>query len=84
VIGDLLLIGLQTPCSTLPASTYFPTTYVLLPHRRESFDMLITPSNQPSVGLINGELTIPGNLLRREVFDPIVNQVCGENLITQE
>jgi hypothetical protein len=29
----------------------------------------------PSVGLINGELCIPGNLLRREVFDPIVNEV---------
>lgn len=28
-----------------------------------------------SVGLINGELAIPGNLLRREVFDPVVDQV---------
>lgn len=28
----------------------------------------------PSVGLINGELCIPGNLLRREVFDPVVNE----------
>ncbi|KAG2093037.1 actin-like ATPase domain-containing protein [Suillus cothurnatus] len=27
-----------------------------------------------SVGLINGELAIPGNLIRREVFDPVVNQ----------
>ena len=27
------------------------------------------------VGLFNGELSIPGNLLRREVFDPVVNQV---------
>jgi hypothetical protein len=32
-------------------------------------------SHDPSVGLINGELSIPGNLLRREVFDPVVNQV---------
>jgi hypothetical protein len=31
--------------------------------------------DDPQVGLINGELTIPGNLLRREVFDPVVNQV---------
>ncbi|THH09897.1 hypothetical protein EW146_g8542 [Bondarzewia mesenterica] len=31
--------------------------------------------DDPSVGLINGELSIPGNLLRREVFDPVVNQV---------
>lgn len=29
-----------------------------------------------AVGLVNGEMTIPGNLLRREVFDPVVNQVC--------
>lgn len=29
-----------------------------------------------AVGLVNGEVTIPGNLLRREVFDPVVNQVC--------
>ncbi|KAH9982005.1 actin-like ATPase domain-containing protein [Russula compacta] len=28
----------------------------------------------PQVGLFNGELSIPGNLLRREVFDPVVNQ----------
>lgn len=32
--------------------------------------------HDPSVGLINGELSIPGNLLRREVFDPVVNEVC--------
>ena len=31
--------------------------------------------DDPSVGLINGELAIPGNLLRREVFDPVVRQV---------
>ncbi|KAH7909310.1 actin-like ATPase domain-containing protein [Hygrophoropsis aurantiaca] len=31
--------------------------------------------HDPSVGLINGELAIPGNLIRREVFDPVVNQV---------
>lgn len=31
--------------------------------------------HDPSVGLIHGELSIPGNLLRREVFDPVVNQV---------
>ncbi|KAJ3500666.1 hypothetical protein NLJ89_g9692 [Agrocybe chaxingu] len=31
--------------------------------------------HDPSVGLINGQLSIPGNLLRREVFDPVVNQV---------
>lgn len=31
--------------------------------------------HDPSVGLINGELAIPGILLRREVFDPVVLQV---------
>ena len=31
--------------------------------------------HDPSVGLINGELAIPGNLLRREVFDPVISQV---------
>lgn len=31
--------------------------------------------HDPSVGLINGQLAIPGNLLRREVFDPVVNEV---------
>lgn len=30
--------------------------------------------DDPAVGLINGELAIPGNLLRREVFEPVVNQ----------
>ncbi|KAH9922307.1 actin-like ATPase domain-containing protein [Epithele typhae] len=28
-----------------------------------------------AVGLVNGEVAIPGNLLRREVFDPVVGQV---------
>jgi hypothetical protein len=32
--------------------------------------------HDPSVGLVNGQLSIPGNLLRREVFDPVVNEVC--------
>jgi len=31
--------------------------------------------HDPSVGLIDGQLSIPGNLLRREVFDPVVSQV---------
>lgn len=29
----------------------------------------------PEVGLENGQLSIPGNMLRREVFDPVVEQV---------
>jgi hypothetical protein len=32
--------------------------------------------HDPSVGLVNGELAILGNLLRRDVFDPVVAQVC--------
>lgn len=31
--------------------------------------------DDPAVGLVNGEVTIPGNLLRQEVFDPVVNEV---------
>jgi len=31
--------------------------------------------DDPSIGLFNGELAIPGNLLRREVFDPVIEQV---------
>ncbi|THU93853.1 actin-like ATPase domain-containing protein [Dendrothele bispora CBS 962.96] len=31
--------------------------------------------NDPTVGLIDGQLSIPGALLRREVFDPVVEQV---------
>lgn len=30
--------------------------------------------HDPSVGLIDGQLSIPGNLLRREVFDPVIGQ----------
>ncbi|KAG5645618.1 hypothetical protein DXG03_005609 [Asterophora parasitica] len=30
--------------------------------------------HDPSVGLIDGQLCIPGNLLRREVFDPVVGE----------
>ncbi|KAF6747910.1 actin-like ATPase domain-containing protein [Ephemerocybe angulata] len=31
--------------------------------------------DDPSVGLINGQLAIPGNLLKQQVFDPVVDQV---------
>ncbi|KAJ7128137.1 actin-like ATPase domain-containing protein [Mycena crocata] len=31
--------------------------------------------DDPSVGLINGQLAIPGHLLREAVFDPVVNEV---------
>jgi hypothetical protein len=36
------------------------------------------------VGLINGELTIPGSSLRREVFDPVVEQVMHSKLLIQK
>ena len=42
--------------------------------------------DDPSVGLVNGELAIPGNLLRREVFDPVIDQArqtnYSDNLLT--
>ena len=42
--------------------------------------------DDPSVGLVNGELAIPGNLLRREVFDPVIDQArqtnCSDNPVT--
>jgi len=31
--------------------------------------------HDPSIGLMNGDLVIPGNLLRREVFEPVISQV---------
>jgi hypothetical protein len=31
--------------------------------------------DDPSVGLVNGDLAIQGALLRREVFGPVVTQV---------
>ncbi|KAF5381924.1 hypothetical protein D9757_007563 [Collybiopsis confluens] len=33
--------------------------------------------DDPTVGLVDGQLTIPGALLRREVFDPVVEQVLA-------
>ncbi|KAK7035357.1 hypothetical protein VNI00_011888 [Paramarasmius palmivorus] len=37
----------------------------------------VEDANDPSVGLIDGQLSIPGVLLRREVFDPVVDQVLA-------
>lgn len=31
--------------------------------------------HDPEVGLIHGDLAIPGYLLRRDVFDPVIQQV---------
>nr|GAT50247.1 predicted protein [Mycena chlorophos] len=33
------------------------------------------PADDPSVGLVNGQLGIPGRLLRKIVFDPVVDEV---------
>ncbi|KIO30475.1 hypothetical protein M407DRAFT_20531 [Tulasnella calospora MUT 4182] len=38
--------------------------------------------DDPSVGLVNGELAIPGILLRREVFDPVIEEVL--NLLEEQ
>ncbi|KAF7791585.1 hypothetical protein EIP86_002602 [Pleurotus ostreatoroseus] len=35
----------------------------------------VEDTDDPTIGLRNGDLTIPGNLLRQEVFDPVVHQV---------
>ena len=39
-----------------------------------------------SVGLSNGVLALPGNVLRREVFDPVIDQArqssCSDNPVT--
>lgn len=51
------------------------------PHGGYSFPLKLTQNNllkdphDPGVGLINGDLVIPGNLLRNDVFDPVVDQV---------
>lgn len=37
--------------------------------------------HDPDVGLIHGDLAIPGNLLRRDVFDPVVQQVCERTFL---
>ena len=37
----------------------------------------VEDTDDPRAGLRNGDLTIPGQLLRQEVFDPVVQQVCG-------
>ncbi|KAF8331926.1 actin-like ATPase domain-containing protein [Cantharellus anzutake] len=42
----------------------------------------VEDSDDPSVGLIEGKLVIPGILLRREVFDPVIEQVL--NLIEEQ
>lgn len=38
----------------------------------------VEDADDPSVGLINGELAIPGILLRREVFDPVIDEVSAQ------
>lgn len=37
--------------------------------------------DDPAVGLVNGELAIPGVLLRREVFDPVVTEVRATSMV---
>ena len=42
----------------------------------------VDPEDDPSVGLINGELAIPGTLLRTKVFDPVVVEVSYCQILT--
>lgn len=57
-------IPIHGRCDATPLDTYFHFT---------CFN--VEDPDDPSVGLVNGELAIPGILIRREVFDPVVNQV---------
>jgi hypothetical protein len=43
-------------------------------------DLTHVSLDDPAAGLINGELMIPGSLLRREVFDPVVEQVMHSKI----
>lgn len=36
----------------------------------------VEDGHDPSVGLEWGELTIPGHVLKRQVFDPIIGEAC--------
>jgi hypothetical protein len=52
--------------------------YLIYCHAAEMFLFpCFNPSDtdDPSVGLINGQLALPGRLLRREVFDPVMEEV---------
>jgi len=61
-------------CRRHPVSVY--VTHHDLPDDMFQFTCFnVEDPHDPSVGLFNGELAIPGNLLRREVFDPVVNEV---------
>lgn len=64
MVIKILALGFSRLCA-LSADTYFNFTCFNVQDPHDS-----------SVGLINGELAIPGNLIRREVFDPVVNQVA--------
>jgi hypothetical protein len=63
-------------CRRHPVSVYI--THHDLPDDMFQFTCFnVEDPHDPSVGLFNGELAIPGNLLRREVFDPVVNEVSS-------
>jgi len=38
----------------------------------------LSDADDPSLGLTNGQLAIPGYILRREVFDPVMEEVWGQ------
>jgi hypothetical protein len=62
----------------IPSGYFTPSnalTHVLLDTMFHFTCFNVEDPNDHSVGLINGELALPGNLLRREVFDPVVSQV---------
>ena len=75
--GRSLLIQVEvmmTKCSHLrvsilkvPYDHHIPNVYLISVNLEDTNDL--------SVGLMNGDLLLPGNLLRREVFDPVIDNV---------
>lgn len=56
-------------CSRVTNLSYAGTMFHFTCFNRED-------PHDPSVGLMNGQLCIPGKLLREIVFDPVISQVC--------
>ena len=61
------------PLQRAPSHTSRASSKVLTPPLRQCFN--IEDPHDPSIGLEYGELAIPGHVLRRDVFDPVINQV---------
>jgi hypothetical protein len=69
----------MTKCSASHVLIHTVDNFILISHFTKITRYL--DPHDPSVGLVNGDLVIPGNLLRREVFDPVVDQVGGVTML---